>query len=215
MTADSAAPIRVLVVDDHPTMRYGLRVFLTAQPDMVCIGEADSGERAVQLCRKLQPDVVLIDVVMPGMDGPTAIANIRAEMPHIRLIALTTFSEADLAQKAIRAGAASYLLKSISTVELAAAVRDAARGRHTFSPEVTQALAEAASNRPQPPTSHLSERELEVLRLVAEGKTDLEIGHDLHITKSTARFHLKNIFAKLGASNRTEAVHIAASDKLI
>ncbi|MFN8471167.1 MAG: response regulator transcription factor [Anaerolineae bacterium] len=214
MIADSAAPIRVLVVDDHPTMRYGLRIFLTAQRDMVCIGEAESGERAVQMCRKLQPDVVLIDVVMPGMDGPTAIANIRAEMPRIHLITLTTFCEVGLAQKAIRAGAASYLLKTISTVELAA-VRGAARGRHTFSPEVTQALAEATPNHQQPPAQHLSERELEVLRLVAEGKTDAEIAYALHITKSTARFHLKSIFAKLGASNRTEAVHIAATDQLI
>ncbi len=215
MTMNPSAPIRVLVVDDHPTMRYGLKVFLSAQPDMVCVGEAKSGEMAIKMCRDLRPDVVLIDVVMPGMDGPTAIACIRSEMPDIHLIALTTFSEVALAQKAIRAGASSYLLKTISTDELAAAVRNAARGRRTFSVEITQALAEAAADAPHPPAPHLSEREMEVLAQVAEGKTDAEIAHALHITKSTTRFHLKSIFAKLGASNRTEAVHIAATYKLL
>ncbi|MFN8498827.1 MAG: response regulator transcription factor [Anaerolineae bacterium] len=215
MTTDPPAPIRVLVVDDHPTMRYGLKVFLSAQSDMVCVGEAKSGEIAIKMCRDLDPDVVLMDVVMPGMDGPTAIARIRSEMPAIQLIALTTFGEVALAQKAIRAGASSYLLKTISTDDLAAAVRDAARGRRTFSAEITQALADAAADDPRPPAPHLSERELEVLALVARGNTDAEIAHALNITKSTTRFHLKSIFAKLGASNRTEAVHIAASYKLI
>ncbi|MFN8485782.1 MAG: response regulator transcription factor [Anaerolineae bacterium] len=215
MTTNCAGPIRVLVVDDHPTMRYGLQVFLSAQPDMVCIGEARSGEVAVKMCRDLRPDVVLMDVVMPGMDGPTAIGLIRSEMPEIHLIALTTFSEVALAQKAIRAGASSYLLKTISTEDLAAAVRDAARGRRTFSAEITQALAEAAADDQRPPAPHLSEREMEVLALVAEGKTDAEIAHALNITKSTTRFHLKSIFAKLGASNRTEAVHFASACKLI
>lgn len=215
MTTPPSTPIRVLVVDDHPTMRYGLKVFLSAQPDMVCVGEAKSGETALQMCRRLHPDVVLIDVVMPGMDGPTAIGLIRSEMPDIHLIALTTFDEVALAQKAIRAGASGYLLKTISTEDLAAAVRDAARGRRTFSVEITRALAEAAPDATLPPAPRLSEREMEVLAQLAEGKTDAEIAQSLHITKSTTRFHLKSIFAKLGASNRTEAVHIASNRKLI
>jgi DNA-binding NarL/FixJ family response regulator len=212
MEPDRPGPIRVLIVDDHPLMRYGLRTLLASQPDMTCAGEAEDGARALALCRELHPDVVLMDMVMPRVDGPTAIAAIHREMPEIRIIALTTFADVGPAQQALLAGAASYLLKNLPAEEVAGAVRAVHAGRRTFAPEITEQLALGQAG---PPAPMLTPRELEVLNLIALGMTDTEIAARLYISKSTARFHISGIFTKLGTTNRTEAVRSALDRKLI
>ncbi|MFN8475375.1 MAG: response regulator transcription factor [Anaerolineae bacterium] len=214
MSTQEKAPIRVLVVDDHPTMRIGLTVFLSAELGMECVGEAENGEQALAKCRELQPDVALVDIVMPGLDGPTVIEQITREMPSVRVIALTSYNDTTLARRAIHSGARGYLLKTVSTEDLAAAVRTVHAGGQVFTPEVTQALAMADVS-DLPPGASLSDREVEILRLAAAGKTDFEIARALNISKSTARFHLTNIYGKLGAANRTEAVRIAIEHNML
>ncbi|MFN8498851.1 MAG: response regulator transcription factor [Anaerolineae bacterium] len=214
MSVQETPAIRVLVVDDHPTMRIGLVVFLSAEPGMECVGEAENGEQALAMCRKVQPDVALVDIVMPGMDGPTVIERITQEMPAVRVIALTSYNDTALARRAIRSGAQGYLLKTVSTEELAAAVRTVHDGRQVFTPDVTQALAMSDAS-DLPPGGGLSDREVEILRLAAAGRTDIEIARSLNISKSTARFHLTNIYGKLGAANRTEAVRIAIEHNML
>ncbi len=214
MSMQETTGIRVLVVDDHPTMRMGLMVFLSAEPNMECVGEAENGEQALAMCRELQPHVALVDIVMPGLDGPTVIEQIGREMPSVRVIALTSYNDTALARRAIRNGARGYLLKTVSTEDLAAAVRTVHAGGQVFTPDVTEALAMAAGN-DLPPGASLSDREVEILRLAAAGKTDIEIARALNISKSTARFHLTNIYGKLGATNRTEAVRIAIEHNML
>lgn len=208
------AKIRVLIVDDHFMVRDGLKVFVDVLPDMECVGEASNGEEAVRVCQQVRPDVVLMDLVMPGMDGVSATEAIRKQFPETRVLALTSFVDKDLVQKAVRAGATGYLLKNASMPQLASAIRQAHEGRPTLSVEATEALMSAAAES----TSlgqDLTERELEVLAALGEGMTNFEIARRLTITESTTRFHITNIFMKLGVSNRTEAVRVALRLKLI
>lgn len=208
------AKIRVLIVDDHFMVRDGLKVFVDVLPDMECVGEASNGEEAVRVCQQVRPDVVLMDLVMPGTDGVSATEAIRKQFPETRVLALTSFVDKDLVQKAVRAGATGYLLKNASMPQLASAIRQAHEGRPTLSVEATEALMSAAAES----TSlgqDLTERELEVLAALGEGMTNFEIARRLTITESTTRFHITNIFMKLGVSNRTEAVRVALRLKLI
>jgi NarL family two-component system response regulator LiaR len=206
--------IRVLIVDDHFMVRDGLKVFVNVSPGMECVGEAASGEDALRLCAEVQPDVVLMDLMMPGMDGVRATELIRKQFPQTRVVALTSFAEKELVQRAVRAGATGYLLKNASMPQLAAAIRQAAEGRATLSAEATEALMSATAG-PTGPEEELTPRELEVLAALGEGLTNFEIARKLTISESTARFHISNIFMKLGVSNRTEAVRLALRLKLI
>jgi len=205
-------PTRVLVVDDHAVVRGGLRLFLLAFDDLELVGEANSGERALAQCAEVQPDVVLMDLMMPGMGGVEAIRLIRQRFPSVQVIALTSFPEDELVQAALRAGAIGYLLKTISAGDLAQAIRAAAAGQPTLAPEATQALLRQAG--PPPLGDDLTARERQVLALLVQGLSNADIAAQLVVSESTAKFHVSNILAKLQAGSRAEAVAIALQSGL-
>jgi NarL family two-component system response regulator LiaR len=207
-------PIRVLVVDDHAMVRHGLATFLKVYDDLELAGEAACGQAAVQLCAQVQPDVVLMDMVMPDMDGASATRLIRSQSETIQVIALTSFKEEVLVQGALQAGAIGYLLKDVSADELAQAIRAAHAGRATLSPEAAQALVHAASQAP-PPGLDLTERERAVLALMVEGLNNTQIAARLTVSPSTIKSHVSNILAKLGTASRTEAVTLALRTRLV
>lgn len=207
-------PIRVMIVDDHPMVRDGLKVGLTAQPDMEFVGEAENGTEAINLCAQTRPDVILMDMMMPEVDGPTATQVIRGRFPAVQIIALTSFEEPALVRKAIQAGAIGYLLKNVTMDKLAEAVRLAHAGQPIMAPEATRALMNIPEQK-QAPGHDLTERERQVLALLAQGLTNLEIAARLSISESTTSFHVSNILSKLNAGNRTEAVRLALEHKLV
>ena len=206
--------IGVLIVDDHEIVRKGLATFLEVSDDIELVGQAASGDEALRLCAQHKPDVVLLDMVMPGMDGPTTAKAIREAHPEIRVLALTSFPEEDLIQRALEAGVLGYLLKNVGASELAGAIRSAKAGRATLAPEATLTLMQRAS-RPAPPGHDLSPRERQVLKLMTQGKSNRQIAETLVISQSTADFHVSNILGKLGAASRTEAVAIALQNRLV
>jgi NarL family two-component system response regulator LiaR len=199
------APIRVLLVDDHTMVRRGLATFLRVYPDLELVGEAASGEEAIGLCARLQPEVVLIDMVMPGMDGAAATHALRQQFPHVAVLILTSFKEAALVQRALHAGAIGYLLKDVSAEDLARAIRAAHAGYGTLSPEVAQ----ASVSPPTAPGDDLTEREREVLALLVAGLNNTEIAAQLVVSPSTIKSHVGHILAKLGVTSRTEAAALA------
>jgi NarL family two-component system response regulator LiaR len=202
-----------MIVDDHLMVRRGLATFLKVYKDFKLVGEADSGESAVQLCVKLQPDVVLMDMVLQSMDGAAATRLIRKQCPSTQVIALTSFKDEILVKSALQAGAISYLLKGVSASELAQAIRAAHAGRPTISAEATKALIQAASQEVMVGPD-LTEREHEVLLLMVEGLNNTQIAHKLTVSPSTIKSHVSSILAKLGVSSRTEAVALALRNKL-
>ena len=207
-------PIRVLIVDDHEMVRSGLAAFLGLAPDLELVGEAGSGEEAIRLCRELRPDVVLMDMVMPGIDGPEATRAIRAAHPETQVIVLTSFLEGDLVQHALQAGALSYLLKNVGSGDLVAAIRAATAQRPVLAPEATQTLIQRMTQ-PAPPGHDLSRREREVLALLVRGLSNRAIAEQLIISVSTVDFHVSNILGKLGVTGRTEAVALAVQHHLV
>ena len=211
-------PIRVLIADDHALVRSGLKLFLLAYDDLELVGEAASGEEAILKCGQLQPDVVLMDLAMPGIGGAAATSAIREQCPQTQVIALTNFQDVEMVQKALRAGAIGYLLKNVTADELACAIRAAHAGRPTLAPEATQALVEAA-HRPTSPAcevpGELTSREQEVLALMAKGLSNPEIAERLTVSPVTVKFHVSNILAKLGCTGRTEAVALAIQQGLV
>lgn len=212
MTA--AKPIRVMIVDDHAVVRGGLKFFLLGFDDLELAGEAEDGEEALRLCDQIHPDVILMDMMMPGIDGATATQAIRQRHPQVQVIALTSFKEQDLVQRALQAGAIGYLLKDVQALELAEAIRAAHAGRPTLSPEATQALIQAATQPPQP-GHDLTEREREVLALMVKGLSNNEIAERLIVSISTVKYHVSGILSKLGAANRAEAVALALQHHLV
>lgn len=214
MNEISSSPIRVLVVDDHPMVRKGLSLFLKAFGDLELAGEAKNGAEAIQICAELIPDVVLIDLVLPDMDGIDAIRSIFKNHPRVKVIALTSFKEGSRIMNALEAGAIGYLTKDISAEDLAWAIRDAHSGRATLSPDAAQAIVQEAN---QPPAlgSDLTEREREVLALMVEGLNNTQIAGKLSVSPSTVKSHVSNILSKLGVSSRTEAVTLAFRHKLV
>lgn len=207
--------IRVMLVDDHAMVRSGLAAFLFAQEDLELVAEASSGEQAVAICQDKQPDVVLMDLVMPGMDGATATKKIRERCPEIQVIALTSFKEQELVEGALKAGAIGYLLKDITADELANAIRAAAAGKPTLSPEAAQVLIQATRTPADRLGFDLTERELEVLALMVEGLNNNQIAEKLVVSVSTAKFHVSSILSKLRVSSRTEAVAVALQNNLV
>lgn len=214
MSISSSQPIRVMLVDDHTMVRRGLAAFLKVFDDLQLAGEAESGREAIELCADILPDVILMDMVMPDMDGAAATRAIRQQFPHVQVIALTSFKEGDLVKNALEAGAIGYLLKDVSADELVRAIRAAHAGRATLSPEAAQALVETA-NHPPAPGQDLTERELEVLALMVEGLNNTQIAGRLTVSSSTIKSHVSNILSKLGVASRTEAVTLALRNHII
>jgi NarL family two-component system response regulator LiaR len=207
-------PIRVMIVDDHLLVRDGLKLLLSTFDDLEVVALAGDGQDAVDLCPQVQPDVVLMDIVMPEVDGPTATKRIRQAYSQVQVIALTSFMEEELIQRAIGAGAIGYLLKNVSAAQLAEAIRAAHQGRSTMDPAAVQILVQSASQ--PPPLGHdLTNREREVLALLVEGKTNKEIADELTLSPATARGYVSSILSKLGASNRTEAASLALQHNLV
>ncbi len=206
--------IKVMLVDDHNVVRSGLATFLRAYDDLELVGEAKNGLEAVNLCLKKKPDVILMDLMMPEMDGITATRAILAECPEIKIIAMTSFEEEALVQGVLAAGAISYLIKNVTSDELAKAIRDAASGRSTLSPEAARVLVQAT--RPTKPSScDLTEREMEVLHLVAQGNSNQQIADRLIVSVATVKAHISNILSKLQVSSRAEAIAYAIKHKLV
>lgn len=206
-------PIRVMLVDDHLMVRRGLATFLKVFDDLELVGEAADGETAVQLCGRVLPDVILMDMVMPDIDGVTTTRLIRQHFPMVQVIALTSFKEEGLVQSALQAGAIGYLLKNVKADELAQAIRAAHAGQGTLAPEIVQAMTHAAP--PPPPGYDLTEREREVLALLVAGLNNSEIAEKLVVSPSTIKSHVSNILAKFGVSSRTEAAALAVRYRLV
>jgi NarL family two-component system response regulator LiaR len=205
--------IRVMLVDDHAVVRSGLSAFLMVNPDLELVGEAEDGQQAVLRAGLLQPDVILMDLMMPVMDGIAATQAIKRQYPAIQIIALTSFQEDELVQGALKAGAVGYLMKDVTARELATAIRSAKAGRMTLSPEATQALVRAAQQAQE--TEALTERERDVLKLMVEGLNNAEIAERLVVSLSTVKYHISNILGKLGVDNRVAAVTMAIQRKLV
>lgn len=206
--------IKLIIVDDHAVVRSGLSKFLMVNKDLQLVAEASDGAEAVQMVSLHKPDVVLMDLMMPGMDGIAATREIHQKYPKVKVIALTSFSEQNMVQGALQAGAVGYLQKNVTATELANAIRSACSGRMTLSPEAAQVLAQSVAQ-PQIPGNQLTEREREVLKCMAEGLNNNEIAERLVVSLGTVKFHISNIFQKLGADSRVQAVKTAIEQKLV
>ncbi|MEP7133857.1 MAG: response regulator transcription factor [Chloroflexota bacterium] len=214
MTLNLSQLIRIMLVDDHTMVRQGLATFLKVFDDMKLVGEADSGVAAIQLCAKAQPDVILMDMAMPEMDGVTATRAIRQQFPQIQVIALSSFKEGKMVKDALAAGAIGYLLKDVTADDLVRAIRAAHAGRATLSPEAAQSLV-LNTNLPPVPGLDLTEREHEVLLLMIEGLNNTQIAGRLTVSPSTIKTHVSHILSKLGVASRTEAVTLALRSGIV
>ena len=207
-------PIRILIADDHSVVRQGLRMFLSLDPELEVIGEAENGEEAVARARALNPDVVLMDMLMPVMDGVTATTQIRSEMPDTEVIALTSVLDDGTVVGAVRAGAIGYLLKDTEADELCRAIKAAAAGQVQLSPDAATRLMREVRT-PDEPAQALTDREGDVLRLLAQGKANKEIAAELTIGEKTVKTHVSNILLKLDVRSRTQAALYAAQHGLV
>ena len=206
--------IRVMLVDDHNVVRSGLATFLRAYEDLELVGEAKNGLEAVRLCRVQKPDVILMDLMMPEMDGIAATRAILEGCPEIKIIAMTSFEDEALVQGVLAAGAISYLLKNVTSDELAKAIRDAVSGRSTLAPEAARVLVQATRT-PKQPWLELTEREMDVLRLVVQGQSNQQIADAMFITVATVKAHISSIFSKLQVASRAEAIAYALKHKIV
>ncbi len=213
-TIEQSTPISVLSVDDHEIVRQGMAFLLLPFEDIEVVGSARSGSEALEMCEELQPDVVLMDMVMPEMDGPIVTQAIKERFPDVQVLVLTSFYDETLVSRAMQAGAIGYLLKGVSIDELAEGIRSAYAGKSVMAQEAMQALVRA-SQTGRGVGDDLSEREREVLALLVEGKTNNQIAEELVISLPTVKTHLRNIYGKLGVANRAEAASLAVRRNLV
>ncbi len=206
--------IRVVIVDDHTVVRSGLGAVLDSSEGMELVGEAGNGEEAIKVCERLHPDVVLMDLQMPKMDGVEATRIIHERWPEIHIIALTCYKEKEYVEGVLKAGATSYLLKNISAEELVSAINKVIMDQPSLSPEAAQVLIQTMNN-PTQPGADLTDREREILGLMVEGKSNSEISKSIFITQATVKYHVSNILSKLGVGSRTEAVVLAIKNNLV
>jgi two-component system, NarL family, response regulator LiaR len=206
--------IRVMLVDDHSVVRSGLNAMLSAEDGLELAGEAADGSEAVRLVERFRPDVILMDLLMPVMDGVTATKAIHDRWPDIRIIVLTSFKEREQVDGALKAGAMSYLLKTVSAAELVSAIRGAMAGQSKLSSEATQVLIQEMRS-PAARDYDLTAREKEILKLMVDGLPNTDIADKLGVSPSTAKFHVSNVLSKLGVASRTEAVSMALKQKLV
>ncbi|MCB2178300.1 response regulator transcription factor [bacterium] len=208
-----------MIADDHAMVRSGLRIFLLAFDDLMMVGEAGSGVETITLCKELHPDIVLMDMIMPGMDGIRATHEISARFPETKVIGLTSYFESNLIQEMLDAGAVSFLVKNVTAAELADAIRSTVQGQSTISPEIQEILRSPHASLTPPmhtPADYdLSPREVETLTCMAVGMSNAEIAEDMVISLSTVKYHVSNILMKLNASNRSEAVSQALRENLV
>jgi NarL family two-component system response regulator LiaR len=207
-------PLKVLVVDDHGVVRKGLRTYLQNRPDMGVVGEARDGREALTLCEQLEPDVILMDLLMPELGGVAATRLIHQRWPGVRIIALTSFNDRELVRDALEAGAIGYLLKNVAGDELAEAIRAAHAGRPTLAPEAIQALV-APEGQATKIGQDLTRRELDVLALLAKGLSNPDIADRLCLSRATVKVHVSSILSKLGVSSRAEAIAAAHQHRLV
>jgi two-component system, NarL family, response regulator LiaR len=211
---DDSHIIRVLVVDDHPLAHAGMRHFLNAFPDLILVGEASSGAEALALCADTRPHVILMDLVMPGMDGIEATRTIKQHYPHVQIIALTSFQEGDMVERALRAGAIGYLLKNVTAFDLVQAIRAAHAGRTVLAEEASTALVQTMQQR-SAPSFDLTERERAVLQLLVRGLSNAQIAEQLSVSRATVKFHIGGLFSKLGVTSRAEVMALAYQHHLV
>lgn len=206
--------IRVMIIDDHALVRSGLEAFLLVKPDLELVAQAKNGQQAIALCAEARPDVILMDLLMPGLSGIETIRQIKQQFPQVQCIALTSYKDEELVQGALQAGAIGYLLKDVSVEELTGAIHSAYLGRPALAPEAAQALMHLSTRGPAV-GADLTEREREVLRLMVDGLSNPEIAARLVISKGTVKSHVSSILSKLGVTSRTEAVSLALQNHLV
>lgn len=207
-------PIKVMIVDDHSMVRRGLTAFLKNETDLEIVGEARDGRDAIEICEQTQPDVILMDLIMPDLGGVAATRMILKRWPEIRVLVLTSFQEKDLVQEALQAGAIGYLLKNVSGEELADAIRSTYSGKPTLAREAVESLIQTQSSEPNL-GDDLTRRELDVLALLVKGLSNPEIASRLSVSRSTVKSHVSSILSKLGVSNRVEAIALAIENKIV
>lgn len=206
--------IKVMLVDDHPMVRHGIRTVFEAYDDIVLVAEAENGRQAIKMCEDYQPEIILMDMVMPIVDGVQATEFIINKWPDIKIIALTSFNDKDLIKKSLKAGAVSYILKTISGEKLVKMIKDVYKGSFILSSQATKILL-SELREPQDENFKLTNREKEILALVVEGLSNKQIAKRLFLSSSTVQFHVSNILSKLGVSKRTEAAYLALKQNLV
>ena len=206
--------IKVMVVDDHPLVRHGIKTVFEAYDDIELVAEAENGKEALEICEKYKPDIVIMDMVMPILDGAEATSQLIKKFPDIKVIALTSFNDKDLIKKSLKAGAVNFLLKNISGAKLVKTIKDVYIGKFVLSPHATKILLTELREKADE-NIKLTKREKEILALIVEGLSNKEIAKRLFLSNSTIQFHVSNVLSKLGVSKRTEAAYLALKQKLV
>jgi two-component system, NarL family, response regulator LiaR len=206
--------IKVMIADDHPLVRYGIKTLFEACDDIILVAEAENGRQAIEMCEKYKPDIILMDMIMPVLDGAQATEQIINKRPNVKIIALTSFDDKDLIKKSIKAGAVSYILKNISGAKLVKTIKDVYKGNFALSPQATNILL-SELREPKNENIKLTGREKEILALIVEGLSNKQIAKKLFLSSSTVQFHVSNILRKLGVNKRTEAAYLALKQNLV